>query len=122
MLPEHIKQKSIGSFVAEKIVDLAQDTNCNHVLDEISIYGTSDKDGSATLAFEWLGKDPTISNEIFEFFNKIRFLLIGLNKETVEQEFPSKANLQDTTRVIYRFRIWPMDGKYEFFNREPVVN
>lgn len=124
MLPTTIKEKSIGSQIAEKIVSLAADTNKNHVLDEISIYGMSDKDGSATLAFEFLGetvKNTKISEEVYDFFKKIRSLLIMFGKEVVEQEFPRRELLQNATRIAYRIRIWDIDGKYEFFNREPVA-
>lgn len=125
ILPDLIQEQSIGSFVAEKIVDLAKDTNKNHILDEISIYGTSDKDGSATLAFEWLGdslKDSKMAEEVYCFFKKIRGLLIGLKKEVIEQAYPDKEDFSNTTRIIYRFRIWNEDGEYEFFNRELAVN
>lgn len=125
MLPNTIKEKSIGSIIAEKIVTLAADTNKNHVLDEISIYGTSDKDGSSTLAFEYIGdtsKDSKIVGEVYDFFKKIRSLLISTRKEVVEQEFPRKQNLQNITRIVYRFRIWDIEGGYEFFNRELIVN
>lgn len=125
MTLEKIKDESIGVYIADKIVDLAKSLNKTPILDELSIYGTSSKDGSAVLAFEWFGdsnKNAKPAEEVYDFLKTIRRMIIGLKKEVVEQQFPEKCVLQSTMRIVYRFRIWDVDGTYEFFNREPVVN
>ncbi len=122
-MTEGIQQKSIGSFVAEKIVDLAKSSKKEYILDELSIYGLSDKDGSATLTLEWHGAsdgDQLFSKDIFTFLNEIRSLIISQKKETREQLEPSITPLDGFIRVIYRFRIWDIDGQYEFHNKTLV--
>lgn len=117
------KTQSIGSIIARKIVDLAGITDKNNILDEINIYGTSDKDGAATMSFEWLGENsPALSNDILEFLNKIKSMLCSTGNKIVEQEPPSIGEFSGITRVLYRFKVWPTQGAYEHFFRELMSN
>lgn len=112
-------KRSIGSFIAEKIIDFSYAKNKTNLLDEINIYGMSDKDGSATLSFEWIGNSspPSNSNDFLQFFQEIKDIVISIKKETKEQESPSLNVLGNTTRVGYRFKIWDVDGAYEQYER-----
>lgn len=111
------KNESIGVSVIEKITHLAVSENKKNILDEINVYGTSDKDGSATLSFEWIGQgNDFFANEIYDFFCKIKSIIINLNKEAKEHVEPTITNMPDGHRVLYRFRVWPSDGIYESKN------
>lgn len=114
-----IKEKSAGAFIAEKIVDLAESLNKQHILDEISFYGMSNKDGSATLTLEWIGESvpPNVFQEIETFLNEIKKLVISTKKEVKEQECPNTVFFDGLARLVYRFRIWNTDGKYEYYDR-----
>ncbi len=115
-----IKEESIGGIIAEKVVDLAESLNKQHILDEISFYGTSDKDGSATFTFEWIGESvpPTMFQEIEMFLTEIKKLVISTKKEVREQECPNIVFFDGLARLIYRFRIWNEEGKYEYYDKQ----
>lgn len=117
-------KRSIGSFIAEKIVEHAQLSNKNNILEEINIYGLSDKDGSATLSFQWTESSATslLPNDVLSFFNDIKKAVINTKKETREQESPVEIKLNGSSIITYRFRIWDEDGKYETFEKELVLN
>lgn len=109
---------SIGSFIAEQVVDLANSLNKNHILDEISLSGLSDKDGSATITFEWQGDDNVLAKNILEFVHEIRNAVINTGKEVKEQISPAITKIYEIQRVLYRFRVWNFDGQYEVFEKE----
>lgn len=118
------KEKSVGGFIAEKVVDLAESLNKQYILDEISIYGVSDRDGSATLTFEWIGESvpPTMFQEIEMFLTEIKKLVISTKKEVKEHECPNTVFFDGLARLVYRFRIWNEEGKYEYYDRQLVEN
>ena len=108
------KNQSVGSQLTDKIVDLASELNKNHILDAISIYGVSDKDGSATMSFEWLGQDSDeAAADILDFLNKIKYMLLEMGNAVVEQVEPCIADVSGITRALYRVKVSAEQGKYD---------
>ena len=108
-----------GSFIANAVSDLAENLGKTHILDEISIYGLADYDGSSTFSFEWIGADVPreFHEEILDFLMRIKELVIDSKKEVKEQEEPHSTMFDGLVRIIYRFRIWSRDGQYECVQR-----
>ncbi len=117
-------KKSLATLVAEEIYDFAKNNQKTNLLDEISIYGTSEKDDSAVFAFEWQSKDDSekLAQEMAQFFGELKKLVIDFKKETCEQAKPDLIHYGEWKdglfyKINYRFRIWPTDGEYENYER-----
>ena len=105
-------KKSIAAIIAEKISDLAQSSNRNHILDEINIYGVSDKDGSVVMSFDWNGSiDQKPASDVLEFFNDIKNMLPTCGCKTHEQIVPTLSEICGNKRINYRFKASPFKGK-----------
>lgn len=114
---------SIASVIAGKIVDLAESQNKNHILDEVNLYGTSDKDGSVTMSFEWLGSlQEKPANDVLGFFKEIKHMLSSEGSEIHEQIEPSLSEISGNKRIQYRFRVFPALGEYLSSSKELVSN
>jgi exo-beta-1,3-glucanase (GH17 family) len=111
---------SIGVYIADKIIDLAEKLKKTDILDEISLTGRSDKDGSSTITLEWNGNDSVIARNVLDFLNDVRSEVIASGKETKEQISPHHNRFYNTNKVIYRFKMWDEIGRYEVFEKELV--
>ena len=116
------KKESVGVLIANQVSDLAKSLDKEKILAEVNIYGASDKDGSATMSFEWLGQDNAeFCLEILKFFFAVKGMILSLNKETREQIDPTITELSGgLQRVLYRFRMWPEEGFYESGHKRTV--
>ncbi len=114
-----LKNESIGSHIINLIIEMASDLNKTHILDAIDIFGTSDKDGSIILTCEWSANSG--QEEALDFFNKIKSIIVKSGKEVKEQESPRIIKFNNHFMITYRFRLWDIDGKYEY-NEKLLVN
>ena len=105
-------KKSIAAIIAEKISDLAQSLNKNHILDEINIYGVSDKDGSVVMSFEWSGTiDQKPASDVLEFFKDIKNMLPTCGSKIHEQIAPALSEMCGAKIINYRFKASPIKGE-----------
>ncbi len=106
------EKKSIAAIIAEKISDLAQSSNKNHILDEINIYGVSDKDGSVVMSFDWNSSiDQKPASDVLEFFKDIQSMLPTCGYKIHEQIAPTLSEICGIKRINYRFKASPFKGK-----------
>lgn len=103
--------------ITNDILSLAENKSLS---DNISIYSLADKDCSVTITVEWAG--ASYHENILEAFNDIKNFIINTKKEVVEQISPRVTVFDNVTTVIYRFRIWDVDGKYEYYDKLLVSN
>lgn len=121
-------EHSIGSYFAHKISDYAEANSLSNVLEEISIYGSSNPDGSHVISFEWNGwHDSGLANLILDFLHKIKALIVNSGKEAKEQVAPHMTLFKDPRRcdpdaiqALYRVRVWDEQGKYEVLEKELI--
>lgn len=114
-------ETSLASVIAHKITDFSEKNNVFDVFEEISFYGDSAKDGSATMSFEWIGDETAheMGNKVLALMQDIKTIIVGLMQEAKEQEpprleiYPEKNSHGVMLRALYRFRIWPVNGDYE---------
>ncbi len=103
--------------ITNDILSLAENKSLS---DNISIYSLADKDCSVTITVEWTGAD--YHEGILKSFNDIKNFIINTKKEVVEQISPRVTVFGNTSTAIYRFRIWDVDGKYEYYDKLLVSN
>lgn len=119
-MEKHYKN-SIASIIAGEILDLAKSLDKNHIIDEVNMYGTSDKDGSVTMSFEWLGSiADKPANDVLEFFKEIKYMLSNSENEIHEQIEPSLSEISGNKRIQYRFKAFQKIGKYLNSSKELV--
>lgn len=107
---------SIGSSIITKILNFLDSKPKTKILEQIEIYGSSNRDGSAVVTLEWMGSVD--GKFILGIFNEIKKLVVDFKKEVKEQSEPSLVKFKNLERVTYTFRIWNVDGKYEYLAKE----
>ncbi len=118
---------NIAIDLAHKISDFAKSTGKDTILEEISIYGASQQDGSHVMSFEWHGDEhSSIANDILDFFHSVKKIVSESGKEATEQVPPHANIMKDKngnvlSRILYRFRVWNESGKYDEFKRELIT-
>lgn len=120
LITNSIQKRTIGSSIVEQILELSSSQPNYKILEHIDIIGASNRDGSAVITLEWMGDGD--SRPIIDFFNKVKSLIISSKKETKEQSPPTALHFNNLNRVTYRFRIWDVDGKYEYIDKPLVDN
>lgn len=122
MVGNGLEYTSVASLIAGRISDFAFSENKNDILEEISIYGSGEPDGSAVMAFEWHGANECsdMSKKVLEFIDNIKKIVVESGREAVEQVQPHCNIFKDNTQILYRVRVWPAFGDYE--ERKKKVN
>lgn len=120
LLTNTIQKRTIGSSIVEQILDLSSSQPNHKILENVDIIGSSNRDGSAVITLEWMGDSD--SRPILDFVNKVKSLIISSKREVKEQSPPTALHFNNLNRVTYRFRIWDVEGKYEYMDKTLADN